>query len=55
MGVALKEFRRALKDSDVGLSFFAGHGMQIDGANCLAAIDADTEIVPNSPHYRSSA
>ncbi|MFZ1010573.1 MAG: caspase family protein [Candidatus Sulfotelmatobacter sp.] len=46
MDVALKEFRTALKDSDVGLFFFAGHGMQIDGENYLAAVDADagTEI-----------
>jgi len=46
LDVALKEFRAKLKDSDVGLFFFAGHGMQIDGENYLAAVDtdADTEI-----------
>jgi hypothetical protein len=46
MDQALKAFRTALKDSDVALFFFAGHGMQIDGENYLAAVDADagTEI-----------
>ncbi len=41
MDRALKRFQRVLKDSDVGLFFFAGHGMQIDGENYLAAVDTD--------------
>jgi uncharacterized caspase-like protein len=41
MDQALKKFQRVLKDSDVGLFFFAGHGMQIDGENYLAAVDTD--------------
>lgn len=41
MDRALKHFQKVLKDSDVGLFFFAGHGMQIDGENYLAAIDTD--------------
>lgn len=41
MDQALKDFKRALKDSDVGLFFFAGHGMQVDGSNYLAAVDTD--------------
>lgn len=41
MDRALKRFQKVLKDSDVGLFFFAGHGMQIDGENYLAAIDTD--------------
>jgi hypothetical protein len=41
MDHALKEFRASLTDSDVALFFFAGHGMQIDGENYLAAVDAD--------------
>jgi hypothetical protein len=46
MDLALKDFRASLKGSNVGLFFFAGHGMQIDGENYLAAINADagTEI-----------
>jgi len=44
---AIKEFSSELTDSDVGLFFFAGHGMQIDGENYLAAVDTDfdTETV----------
>jgi len=41
MDQALKDFKKALKDSDVGLFFFAGHGMQVDGSNFLAAVDTD--------------
>jgi len=41
MDRALKSFRGALDDSDVGLFFFAGHGMQIEGENYLAAIDTE--------------
>lgn len=37
----LKGFQLALKESDAGLFFFAGHGMQIDGENYLAAVDTD--------------
>jgi hypothetical protein len=38
---ALKSFQNSLKDNNVGLFFFAGHGMQIDGDNYLNAIDTD--------------
>lgn len=41
MDRAIKCFQLALKESDVGLFFFAGHGMQIDGENYLAAVDTD--------------
>lgn len=50
MDVALKSFRAALKDSDVGLFFFAGHGMQIDGENYLAAVDADADSEIDAKH-----
>lgn len=42
MDQALKRFKRVLPDNDVGLFFFAGHGMQIDGENYLAAVNTDT-------------
>jgi len=42
MDQALKRFKRTLADNDVGLFFFAGHGLQIDGENYLAAVDTDT-------------
>jgi hypothetical protein len=50
MDVALKEFRAALKDSDVGFFFFAGHGMQIEGENYLAAIDTDVDTETDAKH-----
>lgn len=36
----LKEFSRALQGADVGLFFYAGHGMQVKGENYLIPIDA---------------
>ena len=50
MDVAIKEFRVSLKNSDVGLFFFAGHGMQIDGENYLAAVDADVSSEIDAKH-----
>lgn len=41
MDQSLNAFKKVLKDSDVGLFFFAGHGMQVDGDNYLAAVDTD--------------
>lgn len=41
MDQALKRFKASLKNQDVGLFFFAGHGLQIDGENYLTAIDTD--------------
>jgi len=41
MDQALKSFKKALAGNDVGLFFFAGHGIQIDGENFLAAVDTD--------------
>lgn len=50
MDIALKEFRTSLKGSEVGLFFFAGHGMQIDGENYLAAVDADADTEIDAKH-----
>ncbi|MFB2873978.1 caspase domain-containing protein, partial [Aeromonas jandaei] len=38
---AVKSFRDNLNSNDVGLFYFAGHGMQIDGENYITAIDTD--------------
>jgi len=43
MQKALKRFSEYLIGAEVGLFFFAGHGMQIDGDNYLAAVDTDFE------------
>ena len=42
MDRTLRRFKAKLESSDVGLFFFAGHGMQIDGENYLAALDTST-------------
>ena len=41
MEKAAKSFRDNLNSNDVGLLYFAGHGMQINGENYLTAIDTD--------------
>jgi hypothetical protein len=50
MDIALKEFRASLTGSDVALFFFAGHGMQIDGENYLAPVDADFAAETDAKH-----
>jgi uncharacterized caspase-like protein len=40
---SLREFARALVGSDVGLLFYAGHGLQVNGQNYLVPIDAKLE------------
>lgn len=47
---ALKRLKRALVGNDVGLVYVAGHGMQIDGENYLAAVDTDTEGEVEATH-----
>ena len=47
---ALKNFKTTLTGNDVGLFFFAGHGMQIDDENYLAAVDTDTEGEVEAKH-----
>lgn len=41
--LTLKRFSNALKGSDVGLFFYAGHGMQISGQNYLLPTDVELE------------
>ena len=49
----VRDFAAALKGADVGLFFYAGHGMQVSGQNYLVPVDAklttvsalDTEMV----------
>ena len=40
MNTKLKDFARALIGADVGLFFYAGHGMQVAGENYLLPVDA---------------
>jgi hypothetical protein len=37
------QFRKKLKGADVGLFFYAGHGLQVNGENYLAPVDAELE------------
>lgn len=46
----LKAFRDDLQNSDVGLFFFAGHGMQLEGENFLLAVDSDMESEEDAKH-----
>ena len=50
MDKALRAFKSDLKGSEVGLFFFAGHGMQIEGENYLNAIDTDFEGEVEAKH-----
>lgn len=46
----LKAFRKLLDTHDIGLFFFAGHGMQIEGSNYLLALDTDMESETDAKH-----
>lgn len=46
----LKAFRELLKTHEIGLFFFAGHGIQIDGSNYLLAIDTDMDSETDAKH-----
>src|SRR5262249_22316587 len=37
----VQEFGRDLRDADVGLFYYAGHGLQVEGVNYLVPIDAN--------------
>ncbi len=46
----LKTYRKLLETHDIGLFFFAGHGMQIEGSNYLVALDTDMESETDAKH-----
>jgi len=46
----LSEFRKQLSAHEVGLFFFAGHGMQIEGVNYLGAVDTNFETELDAKH-----
>lgn len=50
MDQALDEFQVALETSDVGLFFFAGHGVQIKGENYLAGVDVKVKDEITAKH-----
>lgn len=50
MDLGLKDFKAKLKDNDIGLFFFAGHGIQVDGENYLIATDTDASDEVEAKH-----
>jgi len=50
MDKKLREFNVLLQKNDVGLFFFAGHGVQIEGVNYLIATDTDTTSEVDAKH-----
>ena len=48
MKMAIDDFGKRLKDYDVGLFFYAGHGIQVDGSNylipCNAMLDNEQDV-----------
>jgi uncharacterized caspase-like protein len=50
MSKALKAFQKLLDSHEVGLFFFAGHGIQIDGHNYLLATDTDVSTQTEIEH-----
>jgi len=43
MEIAVRDFGRSLHKGGVGLFYYAGHGVQVDGRNYLIPIDAEIE------------
>jgi len=52
---AIRDFGNRLQQGGVGLFYFAGHGMQIDGENFLIPVDADIQSEDEIPDYGISA
>ena len=46
MVLAIREFGKKLRSTDVGLFYYAGHGVQIDGRNYLIPIAANISTEP---------
>jgi hypothetical protein len=50
MDKKLKEFKAILDDNHVGLFFFAGHGIQLEGSNYLLAVDTEMGDETDAKH-----
>ncbi|HTE32115.1 MAG TPA: caspase family protein [Chryseolinea sp.] len=44
MREAIREFGSEIKDGGVGLFYYSGHGLQVDGVNYLVPVDANVEM-----------
>ena len=52
MDASIRQFGRDLLKGGLGLFYFAGHGMQVDGRNYLIPVDAQIES-PSDVHFES--
>jgi uncharacterized caspase-like protein len=52
---AIREFGAEINQGGVGLFYYSGHGIQIDGVNYLIPIDADIELKAEVPEECISA
>ncbi|EGB16123.1 peptidase C14 caspase catalytic subunit p20 [Pseudodesulfovibrio mercurii] len=52
---AVRKLSRQLADGGVGLFYFAGHGIQVNGENYLIPVDADIETEADVPYEAVSA
>lgn len=52
---AIKEFSQKLKKSDIGLFYYAGHGVQIDSSNYLLPTDLRNSELQDSDDLRRDA
>jgi uncharacterized caspase-like protein len=41
---AIREFAKEIEQEGVGLFYYSGHGMQVDGVNYLVPVDANIEV-----------
>ncbi|MDO8473079.1 MAG: caspase family protein, partial [Dehalococcoidia bacterium] len=48
MRQAIREFGGELRRAQVGLFYFAGHGIQVKGANYLVPVGADIQVVADA-------
>jgi len=55
MEEAVKEFVREIQNGDVGLFYFSGHGVQVDGENYLIPVGVSIESAPAVRHKAISA
>ena len=55
MREAIREFGNEINSGGVGLFYYSGHGLQVDGINYLVPIDADIELKAEVPEECISA
>jgi hypothetical protein len=51
MEAGIKQFTRHLRPGGVGLLYYAGHGVQVEGQNYLIPVDAELETAEDVKHH----